>query len=68
MDEYLTIMDIVREAGVNDKTVRRWIKSGELRATRDLIGRYRITRTDFEDFRRRREERYNPEKADENAE
>lgn len=64
MDEYLTIMDIVRETGVNDKTVRRWIKSGELRATRDLIGRYRITRVDFEDFRRRREERYNPEKED----
>ena len=64
MDEYLTIMDIVRETGVNDKTVRRWIKSGELRAMRDLIGRYRITRVDFEDFRRKREERYNPEKED----
>jgi len=64
MDEYLTIMDVVREVGVNDKTVRRWIKSGELHATRDLIGRFRISRADFEAFRRRREERYNPEKED----
>ncbi len=65
MDEYLTIMDIVREAGVNDKTVRRWIKSGELRANRDLVGRYRILREDFEEFRRRREERYKSDREEE---
>ena len=58
MTDYLNITDVARELGVNDRTVRRWIKSGELHATRDIVGRYRISRVDLEDFRRRRMERF----------
>jgi excisionase family DNA binding protein len=67
MNDYLSITDAARELGVNDRTVRRWIKSGELRASRDIVGRYRISRTDLEDFRRRRMERFGDE-GDENDE
>jgi len=35
---------------VDDKTVRRWIKSGQLRATRDIVGRYTIFRVDLDRF------------------
>lgn len=58
MTDYLNITDVARELGVNDRTVRRWIKSGELHATRDIVGRYRITRADLEDFRRRRMQKF----------
>ena len=50
---------MVRELDVNDKTVRRWIQNGELRATKDILGRYKITRADLDDFVRRRMERFN---------
>ncbi len=61
MADDLNITDVARELGVNDRTVRRWIKSGELHATRDIVGRYRISRADLEDFRRRRMERFSDE-------
>jgi excisionase family DNA binding protein len=64
MTDYLSITDVARELGINDRTVRRWIKSGELPATRDIVGRYRIARTDLEEFRRRRMERFNEEEDD----
>ncbi len=57
-DELLTIRDVVKEFDVNEKTVRRWIQSGELNATRDIVGRYRISREDLEDFRQKRMKRY----------
>ncbi len=57
-EQSMTIRDVVRELDINDKTVRRWIQNGELRATRDVLGRYRISRADFEDFLRRRRERF----------
>jgi len=57
-EELLTIRDIVSEFGVNEKTVRRWIQSGELKATRDIVGRYRISRVALEDFRQRRMKKY----------
>ena len=57
-EELLTIRDVVKEFDVNEKTVRRWIQSGELNATRDIVGRYRISRTDLDDFIKRRTERY----------
>jgi excisionase family DNA binding protein len=57
-EETLTIRDVVRELDVNEKTVRRWISNGELRATRDIVGRYRISRADLEDFRRRRMQKF----------
>jgi excisionase family DNA binding protein len=41
--------------GADEQTVRSWIKSGELKAARcgTRIG-YRIKRSDYEDFLRRR--------------
>jgi excisionase family DNA binding protein len=49
-DEKLTIKQVTRELGVDDKTVRRWIKNGQLRATRDIVGRYSILRSDLNRF------------------
>lgn len=57
--ELLTIRDVVKEFDVNEKTVRRWIHNGELQATRDIVGRYRISRADLEDFRKRRMGKFN---------
>jgi len=57
-EELLTIRDVVKEFDVNEKTVRRWIQSGELNATRDIVGRYRISREHLEDFRQKRMKRY----------
>lgn len=61
-EQALTIRDIMNELGVSEKTVRRWISSGELSATKDMFGRYKITREALNDFIRRREERYNEPK------
>ena len=63
-EESLTIRDVVRELDVNEKTVRRWIHNGELHATRDIVGRYRISRTDLQDFVRRRMGRYDDNDGD----
>lgn len=63
-EQNLTIRDIMNETGVTDKTVRRWINSGELIASKDMFGRYKITREDFNEFKRKREERYNEPKDD----
>ena len=49
-DELLTIKQVTRELDVDDKTVRRWIKSGQLKATRDIVGRYTISRVDLNSF------------------
>jgi excisionase family DNA binding protein len=59
MEDQLSITDVAREIGANERTVRRWIKSGELRASKDIFGRYRISRIALEEFVRRRRERYN---------
>jgi excisionase family DNA binding protein len=48
--EPLTIKQVTRELNVDDKTVRRWIKSGQLKATRDIVGRYTILRSDLDSF------------------
>jgi excisionase family DNA binding protein len=66
-EQTLTIRDVVIEMGVNEKTVRRWIQNKELHATKDIFGRYRITRADLDNFVRRREERYNPDNGDGDA-
>ena len=54
-DRLLTIVDVAGRIGVHEQTVRSWIKGGELKAAEfgTRIG-YRITRTDDEDFLRRR--------------
>ncbi len=44
-NEVLTIKQVARELEVDDKTVRRWIKSGRLVATQDIVGRYKIAHT-----------------------
>lgn len=59
MEEQLSITDVAREVGANERTVRRWIKSGELRATKDIFGRYRISRMALDEFIRHRHKRYN---------
>ena len=48
--EILTIKQISRELEVDDKTVRRWIKSGQLIAEQDIVGRYKIKREDLDAF------------------
>jgi len=54
-DQLLTGADIAGRIGAHEQTVRSWIKSGELKAARfgTRIG-YRIKRSDYEDFLRRR--------------
>ncbi len=48
-EDWLTTDEIARDLKVNVKTVRNWIKSGELGAI-DVGGEYRISRSDYEDF------------------
>jgi excisionase family DNA binding protein len=55
-ERYYTISEIARVLRVSDQSVRRWIKGGELRATKP--GReYRIGHGDLEAFLRAREPR-----------
>lgn len=46
---FLTILDLADQLQVSDKTVRRWIKSGELVAHK-LGDQYRISEADLELF------------------
>ena len=47
--EWLTIEEIAEELRVSEETVRRWIRTKQLKAL--SIGRgYRIRRKDYEDF------------------
>jgi excisionase family DNA binding protein len=54
-DQLLTVASVARRTGAHEQTVRSWIKTGELKAARfgTRIG-YRIKRSDYEDFLRRR--------------
>ena len=54
-DQLLTVADMAGRIGAHEQTVRGWITTGELRAARfgTRIG-YRIKRSDYEDFLRRR--------------
>lgn len=49
-DVGLTIKQVARELEVDDKTVRRWIKSGQLKAEQNFVGRYTILRADLDAF------------------
>lgn len=51
-DEKLTIKQIAEETGLNEKTIRRWIKSGELPFVGyDLFRRrYLVARADLDAF------------------
>lgn len=59
--EKLTIKQVARELDVDERTVRRWIKSGQLKYSGyDIRGRYLVSRIDLDKFVRektgRREE------------
>ncbi len=58
-EQPLTIRGVMDELGVSEKTVRRWISNGELEATKDIFGHYKISKEALNDFINRREKRYN---------
>lgn len=51
---YLTTEDIAEQLHISVYTVRRYIRSGKLKAVK-LEGAYRVRREDFEQFLRERE-------------
>jgi excisionase family DNA binding protein len=55
-DQLLTVADIAGHIGAHEQTVRGWIRSGELKASKfgTRIG-YRIRRGDYDEFLRRRQ-------------
>ncbi len=55
-DQLLTVADIAGHIGAHEQTVRGWIHSGELKASRfgARIG-WRIRRADYDAFLRRRQ-------------
>ncbi|HLX59339.1 MAG TPA: helix-turn-helix domain-containing protein [Ktedonobacteraceae bacterium] len=58
----LTIREVARELEVDERTVRRWIKSGELRSIGfDIKKRYLVSRTDLDAFIQQRTGRSNQE-------
>jgi excisionase family DNA binding protein len=60
-DNQMTIKGVARIMEVDEKTVRRWIKNGELYATKDIFGRYQISHSDLDSFKEQRHRRYNPD-------
>ncbi len=56
-EQKITIKQAARELEVDERTVRRWIKSGKLKhAGYDIRGRYLIARADLDEFVKRRTE------------
>src|SRR5260370_7808169 len=51
-EEMLTVEEVAKLLRVGEKTVRRWINSGDLIAINVARG-YRITRSNYDDFTRR---------------
>jgi excisionase family DNA binding protein len=50
-DERLTIKQVANEVGVDERTVRRWIKSGQLPYVGyDIHGRYLVARSDLDAY------------------
>ena len=65
-DKMLSVEEVAGELRVNPETVRVWIRTGELVAF--SIGKgYRISRTDLDDFIKRRRTDYK-KRRDENEE
>jgi len=52
--EWLTVEQIANELGVHPDTIREYIREGSLNAVQ-LKRTYRIRRSDYEDFLKRRE-------------
>lgn len=51
----LTIKQVASELEVDERTVRRWIKSGQLASIGfDIKGRYLVSRSDLDEFIRKR--------------
>lgn len=63
-DSQMTIKDVAHVMGVDEKTVRRWIKNQELSATKDIFGRYQISHSDLDAFVERRRRKYNPKEEE----
>lgn len=63
-DNEMTIKDVAHLVEVDEKTVRRWIKNGELYAIKDIFGRYQISRSDLDAFKEQRRKKYNPDNKD----
>jgi excisionase family DNA binding protein len=49
---WMTTMAVSKRLGVHSRTVRRWIESGRLRATRRKTGRYYVRVTDVDRLER----------------
>jgi len=55
-DELLDVEKVAEEPGVHVDTVRKWIREKQLRAVKlGRRGGYRIRRSDFHEFLRKRE-------------
>lgn len=55
-DELLAVEKVAEELGVHVDTVRKWIREKQLRAVKlGRRGGYRIRRSDFHEFLRKRE-------------
>ena len=53
--ERLTIKQVASELEVDERTVRRWIKSGQLPYVGyDIKGRYLVARSDLDEFVKKR--------------
>ncbi len=51
----LTIKQVASSLGVDERTVRRWIKSGQLPYIGyDIRGRYLVSRADLDEFVKKR--------------
>lgn len=48
-ERYFTAQQVAERLQVNEQTVRRWLRSGELHGVR-LAGSWRITETDLKAF------------------
>lgn len=58
MPSYLTTSDVARRLDVSLDTVRRWLRSGELKGTPFGRAGYRIEDADFQAFLQRRQRQY----------
>ncbi|MFN2251222.1 MAG: helix-turn-helix domain-containing protein [Anaerolineae bacterium] len=62
MDTYMSTQEVADRLGVSVFTIRRYIRSGKLRAVR-LEGGYRVSRDDIAEFLKAREIGHQPGQA-----
>src|SRR6478672_5330916 len=55
MPKYITAVEAARRLGVNEKTVRNWVRAGTLDAHKGTKNRLDILASDIEAVRRKRE-------------